>query len=93
MLNVNNEIGIKKSYKNGNGNNTESLDSNKFAGCLEGFEFEALDKALDAELKKSISTQDALIYDNLLDRAFMPQARDQGPLRPFTPPIQSNTCQ
>lgn len=93
MLIVNNEIDMKASYKNENGNNNGSLESNKFAGCLEGFEFEALDKALDAELKKSISTQDALIYDNLLDRAFMPQATDQGPLRPFTPPIQSNTCQ
>lgn len=75
------------------GSDIKSLDSNEFAGYLEGFEFGTLDKALDAELKKTMSTPDALIYDNLLDRLFMPQARNEGPLRPYTPPTQSNTCE
>lgn len=92
ILNFNKEADFKNSYKTENGDINTSLDSNKFAGYLEGFEFEALDKALDAELKKSLSTQDALIYDNLLDRSFMPRAGNEGPLRPYTPPIQSNTC-
>lgn len=92
ILKITKEPDINDSDNSGNGNNTESLESNKFAGYLEGFEFEGLDKALDAELKESLSTQDALIYDNLLDRAFMSQAGNEGPLRPYTPPNQSNTC-
>lgn len=92
ILKVSKEHDIRDSYKTENGNNAKSLDSNKFAGYLEGFEFEALDKALDAELKKNLSTQDTLIYDNLLDRAFIPQVGNEGPLRPYTPPTQSDTC-
>lgn len=92
ILHIKKEFDIKDSYKPENGNNAKSLDPNKFAGCLEGFEFDALDNTLDAELKKGLSTQDALIYDTLLERAFMPQAGNEEPLRPYTPPIQSNTC-
>lgn len=92
ISNVNKGSDIKCSDKNENADNNKSLDTNEFAGYLEGFEFGTLDKALDAELKKTLSTQDAVIYDNLLDRVFMPQARNEGPLRPYTPPTQSNTC-
>lgn len=94
ILNDTKQPDMIESYKNENRNITKSLDSTKFAGYLEGFEFGTLDTALDAELKKGLSTpQDALIYDNMLDRAFMPHARNERPLQPYTPPTQSSTCE
>ncbi|MCJ1461886.1 Metallothionein expression activator [Pseudocyphellaria aurata] len=92
LLNDHKQTDMNNSYKNENMNITKSLDSDKFAGYLEGFEFEVLDNALDAELKKGFSTQDAIIYDNLLDRAIMPHATNERQLRPYTPPTQSSTC-
>lgn len=72
-------------------NNTKTLDSTKFAGYLEGFEFEALRKALDVELNKSSIPQDE--RNKKSEDIFMPHAGCGGPLQQYTPTTQIYSCQ
>ena len=78
-------------YKTENMNNTNSLDSTKFAGYLEGFELEAaLSKTLHAEVKNDTIAQD---NPNIKSAdTFLPRAGWQGPPRPYTPTTQLDTC-
>lgn len=91
LLNISNESNSHDLCKTENMNNSKYLDSTKFAGYLEGFEFEALSKALNVELRESTIAQDKLNIKSA--DMFLPRAGWQGPQRPCTPTTQLDKCQ
>lgn len=65
--------------------NNIKLDSNIFAGYLDGFEYETLDKAFDDELKDGTTIESTIAHKNTTDEDISPCASRGRPARPCTP--------
>lgn len=54
--------------------NSIKLDSSIFAGYLDGFEYEAFDKAFDDELKDGTAIESTIAHKNMTDEDILPCA-------------------
>lgn len=65
--------------------NNIKLDSNTFAGYLDDFAFETIDKAFGDELKDGIKLENIAAHNNTTDEDNSPRASRGRPARPCTP--------
>ena len=65
--------------------NNIKLDSNTFAGCLDDFEYETIDKTSDDELKDRTTIENTASHDNTTDEDTSPRASRGRSARPCTP--------
>lgn len=80
----NHQPDLRQPYENEYLNNIK-LDSNAFAGYLDNFEYETIDKAFDDELKDGTTIENTAAHDNTTDEDTSPHASRGRPARPCTP--------
>lgn len=78
---------LRQPYEGEHTNNIK-LDPNTFAGYLDDFEYETIDKAFNEELKDGIKIDNSAAHDNTIDEDTAPRASRGRPARPCTPPSQ-----
>lgn len=70
--------------------NNIKFDWNIFAGYLDGFEYETLDKTFDDQLKDGTTVENTVAHNNTTDEDISPHASRGRPARPCTPLSQSD---
>lgn len=81
------QLDLRQPYETEYLNNIK-LDSNIFAGYLDCFEYETLDKAFDDELNDGTTIESTVAHKDPTDEEISPHGRRGRPARPCTPLFQ-----